>query len=116
MSTDSAHFRPGFRTITPYLVSHGAARVIDFLKAAFDAKELLRVPDPHGAIMHGELDIGDSKVEVADGGGPYTPRKAAVHIYVPDTDKAYQRAVDSGGTSLYAPVDQVYGDREAGVR
>lgn len=27
----------GYHTITPYLVSPGAARVIDFLKAAFGA-------------------------------------------------------------------------------
>jgi uncharacterized glyoxalase superfamily protein PhnB len=39
-----------------------------------------------------------------------------LHLYVPDTDLVYGRALGAGAESLYAPVDQPYGDREAGVR
>jgi uncharacterized glyoxalase superfamily protein PhnB len=41
---------------------------------------------------------------------------AALHLYVSNVDEAYRRALDAGAESLYAPVDQEYGDREAGVR
>jgi hypothetical protein len=36
----------GFHTATPYLFVQGAARAIDFYKAAFKAKELMRSPRP----------------------------------------------------------------------
>ena len=41
------HFvRPGFNNIAPYIVVEGAARLIDFLKAAFGGVERIRVPQP----------------------------------------------------------------------
>jgi uncharacterized glyoxalase superfamily protein PhnB len=39
-----------------------------------------------------------------------------IHLYVKDADAVYERAVQAGATSLYRPVDQSYGDREAGVK
>jgi PhnB protein len=39
-----------------------------------------------------------------------------VHVYVGDVDEAYQRALDAGATSVRAPEDQFYGDRNAGVK
>jgi uncharacterized glyoxalase superfamily protein PhnB len=50
------------------------------------------------------------------GGEDCTPTPTGLHLYVPDADQVYQRALDAGAESLYAPVDQAYGDREAGVR
>src|ERR1700679_973143 len=48
------YIRKGFRTLTPYLLATGAANLIEFLKNAFDAQEILRVPRPGGneQIMH----------------------------------------------------------------
>jgi PhnB protein len=40
----------------------------------------------------------------------------ALHVYVPDADSVYQRALEAGASSLEEPIDQFYGDREAGVR
>jgi uncharacterized glyoxalase superfamily protein PhnB len=118
MSTPSQrnYFRPGFRSITPYLVTTGAARLIDFLKTAFDAQEVLRVPNPDGSVMHAEVRVGDSMVELADGGGKYPPTTPAVHYYVNDADEAYKRALAAGAKSLYEPADRNYGDREAGIK
>ena len=33
----------GYHSITPYLVVDGAAKVIDFLKQALDAHEIMRI-------------------------------------------------------------------------
>ena len=39
-----------------------------------------------------------------------------VHLYVPNVDAVYQRAVAAGGNSFLEPTDQFYGDRGAGVK
>jgi len=45
----------GHTALTPYLVVPGAARAIEFYAGAFGAKELFRMPDASGTIMHAEL-------------------------------------------------------------
>jgi uncharacterized glyoxalase superfamily protein PhnB len=39
-----------------------------------------------------------------------------IHLYVPNVDAVYQRAVSAGGTSAMEPADQFYGDRSGGVK
>src|SRR5215469_1881888 len=110
------YMREGFRTITPYILVGGAAKFIDFLTAAFGAQERGRVPLPTGKIMHAEVKVGDSILELSDGSEQYGPSPVALHYYVNDVDAAYARAIEAGATSTHAPVDQPYGDREAGVK
>ena len=109
-------FRPeGFHTVNPYLAVNGAAQVLDFLIKAFGAVEVgERFIGPDGAIMHAAVRIGDSMVEVSD--APGEPMPAALHMYVEDTDAAYRRAMEAGGTSLREPMTTFYGDRTAGVK
>lgn len=104
-----------YPSLMPYLVVNGAPALIDFLKNAFEAEERLRVPRPDGTIMHAEMIIGDSIVELADGNEQNRPIQVPLHLYVDDADAVYARAVRAGAKSLQAPVDQPYGDREAGV-
>jgi PhnB protein len=106
----------GFHSITPYLIVEGADRFLEFLKQAFGAEQKLRVPKPDGTIMHAEVRIGDSAVELADANAQYPARPTAIHMYVSDADAVYQRAIQAGATSTHEPVDQPYGDREAGVK
>lgn len=106
----------GYHTVTPYLIVPGVARLIDFLKQAFDAKEILRMPTSDGRIMHAEVRIGDSVVMMGESGGEVGPMPASIHLYVEDTDATYKRALGAGATSLREPADQFYGDRSAGVK
>ncbi len=114
--TKKIQFRPeGFLTVNPYLAVNGAAQVLDFLIKAFGAVEVgARFKGPDGAIMHAAVRIGDSMVEVSD--APGEPMPAALHMYVEDTDAAYRRAMEAGGTSLRQPMTTFYGDRSAGVK
>jgi PhnB protein len=106
----------GYHTVTPYLIVQGASRLIEFLKDAFDGDETLRMMLPDGAIQHAEVRIGDSVVMVSDAGGEWQAMPATIHLYVDDTDAAYQRALQAGGISVREPADQFYGDRSAGVK
>lgn len=107
--------RAGFHTVTPYLVVEGAARLIDFLKQAFDAEERFRVPKPDGTIMHAEVQIGDSMLEMGDSNQHVPPMPGALHMYVPNVDDVYGRAIAAGATSSHAVTDQFYGDREGSI-
>jgi PhnB protein len=104
----------GYHTVTPYLMVHDAAGLIDFVTAALDAEERLRMPGPEGSIGHAEVMIGDSVVMLADAAGEATA--STLHLYVEDADATYERALAAGATSERAPRDEFYGDRMAGVR
>lgn len=112
----STPYRPeGFSTITPYLIAPDAARLIQFIVEAFDAKEKILMLDDAGKVRHAGFLIGDSNIELADGNPQWKPMTAGLHIYVSDTDAAYQKAIAAGGTSLYEPTDMPYGERSGGV-
>jgi uncharacterized glyoxalase superfamily protein PhnB len=106
----------GYRSVTPYLVVEGAAGVLEFVKAAFGARERLRMAGPGGSIGHAEVTIGDSVVMVADAGPEWPPMPASIHLYVDDCDGTYERAMAAGATTIRPPRDEFYGDRMAGVR
>ena len=72
--------RAGFHTVTPYLLPAGADRLIRFVKDAFDAQEILRVPRPDGTVLHSQFRIGDSMIEMADPQSPFPAMPAAIHI------------------------------------
>jgi PhnB protein len=109
-----APIRPGFHTITPYLIVPGAAAMIDFVKQAFGAVEIFRVNVPGtNKIMHAEVRIGDSMLELADASEQYPGRPCGMHLYVPDTDALYEHAIKAGATSVRTPEDTPYGDRSA---
>jgi len=109
----------GYYTITPYLIVKGAAQAIDFYKKAFGATELFRMAGPGGCIAHAEIQIGNSRIMLAD----EMPQMGAVSpqslggtpvgfmVYVTDVDAQAKVAV-AAGAKVERPVqDQFYGDR-----
>ncbi len=109
----------GYHSVTPYLYIQGAARAIDFYQKAFGAKEVMRLADPNGRIGHAEIQIGDSRVMLADEHpemgvrGPKTIGGAALSllIYVDNVDALFEQAIAAGGKVLRPVKDQFYGDR-----
>jgi len=113
----SASYVPtGHGRVSPYLVTKDAASVIRLLTSAFGAEEIDRHLGPDGQIMHAEVRIGDSVVMLSDASEAFPAMPCMVHVYVPDCDDAYRRALADGATSVREPADQFYGDRSAGVR
>jgi PhnB protein len=104
-----------YHTVTPYLYFDEAARAIEFYKKAFGAQEHGRMDGPNGAVGHAELQIGDSRIMLADNPDS-SPRKlgrtsVSFVIYVEDVDAAFSRALDAGATVVQAVEDKFYGDR-----
>jgi PhnB protein len=117
-SPEGAALREGFRSITPYLIITGANGWIEFVKLAFGAQEHLRVkrPGTSDVIMHAEVKIGDSMIELAEATEQFRAMPSAIWLRVDDVDQTYQRALEAGATSIHAPCDQEYGSRDASVR
>ena len=86
----------GYSRLCPYLTVIDAARLIDFIVAVFGASVEGRHERPDGKIMHAALRIGDSHVEISDPSEQWGPTPSAIHIYVPDVDVVYRRALEHG--------------------
>lgn len=106
----------GYHTLTPYIVVDDVDRLVDFLKAAFDATEKERMPGKDGRTGHAELLIGDSHVMLGRAQPEWPAQPCMIYVYVPDTDATYAQALAAGGTSVQEPADMFYGDRNAGVK
>jgi uncharacterized glyoxalase superfamily protein PhnB len=110
--------RATFRTVTPYLTVPDVFEEIEFVTRAFGAEGKVYGLGSAGG-YHSEYRIGDSMVMIGGGGEGSswrgTAAPASLHLYVEDVDAVYARAMAAGATSLSAPIDQPYGDREAGV-
>lgn len=119
-ATKTVHpIREGFRTITPYLVVPDVHAEAKFLQEVFGAEGQVYGLGTQGG-FHGEYKIGDSMLMVGGGGEGSTWKGDAfpgsIHLYVKDVDAVYESAVRAGATSLYAPMDQPYGDRDCAIR
>ena len=111
----------GYRTITPHLVIKGAAEAIEFYKRAFGAEELCRMPMPgangHVKVGHAELQIGDSRLFLADefpeqgSSAPNGSSPVSIHLYVTDADAVFGQAVAAGATVSMPLADMFWGDR-----
>ncbi|MFY9977226.1 MAG: VOC family protein [Candidatus Sulfotelmatobacter sp.] len=112
--------RRGFHKVTPYIVTPEGDAMLNFAKNAFGAEITLRAEAGGAGGVHGEVRIGDTMLMMGGGipGKPFAakPQLAALHVYVEDTDAAYQKALKAGATSLGAPQDHEYGERGASVK
>ena len=106
----------GYPAVSPYLIVDGAGRTIEFLVRAFDAVELRRFPDSSGGVIHAEVRIDDSVLMIADGTEGWPPISSHVHVYVPDVDASYRRALEVGAVSVQEPVRKEDADKRGGVK
>ena len=115
----------GFSAITPYISVKDAQKAIEFYKKAFGAKEVGRIVMPDGTIGHAELEIGDSKILIANespqwgnvspeslGGSP-----VCLCLYVDDVDAVFANAIKEGAKvrGEMEVTNQFYGDRSGSL-
>ena len=99
----------GWHSVTPRLVVHDVARLVEFFKQAFGATGEFRADRPC------EIRIGDSLVMVSEV-GVRDAMPAFLYLYVDDIDATYGRALKAGAQSLEEPQDMPYGDRRCMVK
>jgi PhnB protein len=117
----SSYIPKGQHPITPYLVVRGATQALDWYKQALAAEEVSRHLGPEGKLMHAELRIGGAFLYLCDEFpqmdtlSPQTlgNTPVSIHLYVPDVDVVFNRAVAAGARALRPPADMFWGDRFA---
>lgn len=106
-----------YSSVSVYIVAKGAAHVIDFLRQAFAATVVRQFDMSDGSIMHAEVQIDDTIVMIGDDGGDTSAFPVWVHVYVPEVDATYQRALAAGGIAVAEPTQKPGdADRRAGVK
>lgn len=112
----ASHKPAGHDAVSPYLLVASVADALAFLKSTFEATELYKQALPDGTVKHAEVRIDDSVVMLGERPDGREPVRCSTHVYVPDVDAAYRRALAAGATPISEPKDQPYGDRSCGVR
>lgn len=106
----------GIPAVQPFLHLRDAHKMIPFLETAFHAEATGVAKSPEGAILHATIQIGNATLEIAEAHDEFQPMPCHLHVYVPDTDAAYARALEAGATPIETPQDKPYGDRSAEVK
>ena len=106
----------GYGTVFPYMVVERAANFVEFLKSAFEAKEVGRTTGPSGEIRNSRIRIGTSTFMVTEAKAEGLKATTGYYyLYVEDADASMKKAVASGATKMFDPMDMPYGDRQGGV-
>lgn len=104
----------GYSSVSVYMVVDSAQHVIDFLKQTFDSEQMRRFDRPAGSIMHAEIRIDDTIVMISESTAANKSYSSCLHVYVPDVDATYQRALAAGGSSIQEPTQKDDPDRRGG--
>lgn len=117
MKNKSKRIAPeGYSVVCPYLMVDSVEDELDFLKTVFSAetKEQLKLDD--GTIQHGEAIIGDTVIMMGKARKGWPATFGANYVFVENTDEVYNKAIESGSSTLLVPADRFYGYREAGIK
>ena len=108
----------GSHSVNACLVVKDPPRAIDFYKHAFGATEVMRLADPSGNVMHAQIQIGDSQIDIAPEESNYNlspdtlgGSSVVMGLYVEDVDAFAERAIAAGCKVIFPVADQFYGDR-----
>lgn len=120
------NWKPDYlQTLTVSLNLSGAKAAVAFYQAAFDAVERFSMPSPDGsgAVMHGEIQIGDSVIFFCDedpAWGALSPQSTggcpmSLNLYFEDCDASHAQAVAAGAKELRPPTTYPWGERSSMV-
>jgi PhnB protein len=112
----SVSFVPeGFHTITPNIIVDDAKKAIAFLAAALGAEEIVKLTLPDGKIVHCELQIGDSRLNLGESMEGWPAHGLVAQLYVANSDELFARAVAAGAQVVMPMTDMFFGTREGRV-
>jgi len=106
----------GYSSVSPFLTVDSIEEEVDFLVAVFNAEIKEQLRNAEGKVWHGEAQIGDTVIMLGRAQEEHPTSQSMLYLWTDDVDAADQRALKHGAASVQAPLDQFYGNREAGIR
>ena len=111
------NYKPdGYTSVAPYLIIDGAQTTLDFLAKVFSGQPLRVHAGVGGRLRHAEIKIDDTVIMLADSMEGWPPVPTHVHVYVPDVDETYRKAIEAGASSVQEPVRRDDPDKRGGFR
>ncbi|MAZ27194.1 MAG: extradiol dioxygenase [Cytophagaceae bacterium] len=104
----------GYNDLSAYLIVDGAQQMIDLLVELFEGKELRKF-HRKDKIMHAEVQIGDSVIMLADSTAQYPQNSTILHVYVPNPDAVYKKALELGCEGYKEPTQLNEDDDKRGT-
>lgn len=100
-------FKPNnYNSVSPYLIVDGAQRLADLLQAIFNAEELRKYNREDGSVMHLEVRLDDSILMISDATEDYPEDATMLHVYVPDVDAVFKKAIENGCQPIEKPLNK----------
>lgn len=101
----STAFKPeGYNSLSPYFIIDNAEDFLEFLIAVFNGEEKRVFKRPEGTIMHAEVKIDDSLIMFSNATEQFPAYNMVLHLYHPDCESVYQKAIAYGCEGYEAPV------------
>ena len=98
-------FKPeGYNCISPYFIVEDPQQFIDLLKTVFDGELVRQYKNDNGKINHAEVKIMDSVVMVSGTANDYPVNNFMLHVYVPNVDDVYEKALKAGCEGIEIPI------------
>lgn len=116
----------GYATLTPFIVVSPAADALTFYEEVFGASVTSRMDGPDHTVLHAELQVGTSRLQLMDPNEAYhsvandpssDESRFSIAIYVPDVDATVEAARQRGARVREEPADfEVTGDRFGSIQ
>lgn len=104
--------RPGFSTISPYLIVENLERQLEFIKTVFgpEITEPVKI-NPDG---RAELKIGNTSLILIKAEEGLHSRTSTLFVYVKNINETYVKAMGAKALALFEPFERYNGDLECG--
>jgi len=106
----------GYHAAAVWIISSDTARLLAFVTQAFGARELARMANQDGSIVHAEFRIDDTVLLAFDSRKDWPETPAFIRLYVEDAERVFQQAVAAGATPVTRVTKLAFGDRVGRVR
>lgn len=101
------HKPAGYYSVSPYLIVSNGESFIDMMQQIFGAIEKRKFHRDNGKIMHAEIQLDDSIIMFSEVTEHYPPYSLWLHVYFPNVNETFDRAIKYGCELINAPVQKI---------